>query len=118
MNSCVPAATSTVARPFRLAPRLVAGPGAAAWLLGFALVAYLSFSNGGYDAVVRDQVGIAVWWLVLLGAAIGVLPLRLSRTAWMAVGLLAAFALWTALSASWSESAERAWGDAAKVATY
>src|SRR3954470_23259302 len=115
MNSCVPAATSTVARPFRLAPRLVAGPGAAAWLLGFALVAYLSFSNGGYDAVVRDQVGIAVWWLVLLGAAIGILSLRFSAVAWIALALLVDFAVWTALSGLWSESAERSLNDAAKV---
>src|SRR3954452_14499610 len=118
MNSCVPAATSTAARSFRLAPRLLAGPAGAAWLLGFALVTYLSFSNGGYDAVVRDQVGIAVWWLILIGAAIGVLPLRFSRLGWAAVGALVAFAAWTALSTSWSESAERSWIDASKVATY
>ncbi|MDX6658741.1 MAG: hypothetical protein QOH62_3534 [Solirubrobacteraceae bacterium] len=111
------AATQTAA--LRISrPRPAIGAGTAAWLLGFALVGYLSFSNGGYDAVVRDQVGVAVWWLVLLGAAVGMLPLRLSRAGWVAVGLLAGFALWTAMSASWSESAERSWADAAKVATY
>src|SRR3954447_8140506 len=119
MNVCVPAGTHTAVSSVGFARlRPVAGARAAAWLLGFALVAYLSFSNGGYDAVVRDQVGIAVWWVVLLGAAIGILPLRFSRIAWGAVGLLVAFAAWTALSASWSESAERSWNDAAKVATY
>src|SRR6476469_4613686 len=118
MNDCVPAATATAARQVRLAPRTGAAPAIAAWVLGFALVAYLSFANGGYDAVVRDQVGIAVWWLILIGAAIGVLPLRFSRFAWTAVGLLTVFAIWTALSTSWSESAERSWIDAAKVATY
>src|SRR3954464_7951411 len=109
----VSAATRTV----RLAaPRVSARafPALAAWELGFALVAYLSFTNGGYDAVVRDQVGIAVWWLILLRAAIGVAPLSLPRLGWTAVALVAGFAVWTALSTSWSESAERSWIDAAK----
>jgi O-antigen ligase len=115
---CVTSATQTAAALRVRHARTLLGPGAAAWLLGFALVAYLSFSNGGYDAVVRGQVGIAAWWLVLIGAAVGVLPLRFSRLGWAAVGLLAAFAVWTALSTSWSESAERSWIDASKVATY
>jgi len=33
---------------------------------------------------------LAVWWLILLGAAVAVLPLRLSRLSWIAVALLAA----------------------------
>jgi O-antigen ligase len=117
MKQGVPAATRAIAAsPARV--RVPASAGPAAWVLGFALVAYLSFSNGGYDAVVRDQTGIAAWWLVLLGAGAGVLPLRFSRLGWAAVGLLVGFAAWTALSTGWSESAERSWVDASKIATY
>ena len=45
------------------------GPAIAGWALPFALVLYLGLKGGGYDAVVRSEVGIAVWWIVLLGAA-------------------------------------------------
>jgi hypothetical protein len=48
----------------------------AAWTLAFAVVFYLAMSNGGYDTIVRSQVGIAVWWIVPLGALTGVLPMR------------------------------------------
>ena len=47
-----------------------------AWTLGFATVAYLGLKGGGYDVVVRSQAGIGVWWIVLIGAALGVLPQR------------------------------------------
>lgn len=114
----MPAVTVPMARTVRLTRWSTAWPAVAAWTLGFAVVAYLAFSNGGYDTVVRNQVGIALWWLVLLGAIAGLLPGRLPRAAWVAVGLLAAFVIWTAISTSWSESPERTWGDAGKVATY
>jgi hypothetical protein len=83
----------------RSLPRRLAGcidpPALAAWTLAFAVVAYLALSNGGYDTIVRSQVGIAVWWIVLLGALAGVLPARIGAAGWVAIGLLAAFALWT-----------------------
>jgi tetratricopeptide (TPR) repeat protein len=83
------------------------------------LVLYLALQGGGYDVVVRSETGIAVWWIVLLGALIGVLPVRgLSRPAWVALGLLAGFGLWTAAAVSWSESEERTVIEAARVATY
>ena len=101
-------------------PRLVASAGP--WLaqagLPFLLVVYLGLRGGGYDAVVRSEVGIAVWWIVLLGAAVGALPVaRLTRGAWVALGLLAAFAAWTALGITWSESAERSVAELGRVAT-
>ena len=46
----------------------------AGWLLPFALVLYLGLKGGGYDQVVYGQVGIIVWWIVVLGAAVAVLP--------------------------------------------
>jgi len=110
--------TSTVlARSQRLSARLDP-PALAAWTLGFAMVAYLALSNGGYDTIVRSQVGIAVWWIVLLGALAGVLPSRMGGVGWTAIGLLAGFALWTGLATGWSESAERSTIELGRVAAY
>jgi hypothetical protein len=91
----------------------------AIWLLCFSLLVYLGLKGGGYDPLVHDQVGIAVWWLVLLAVAVGALPARRpGRLAWLALALLGAFVAWTALSLSWTESAERTSADLARVAGY
>jgi O-Antigen ligase len=91
----------------------------ATWLLCFGLVAYLGLKGGGYDPLVHDQVGIAVWWALLAGVLVGALPRRRPPAlAWAALGLLAAFVVWTALSLTWTESVERTATDLARVATY
>lgn len=88
------------------------------WLLGFVLVAYLGLNGGGFDALVGNQVGIAVWWILLFAVAVGALPKRRPGTlALCALGLLGAFALWTALSLRWTESTEKTATDLASVAT-
>src|SRR5947209_2977024 len=102
---------SAVARSPRLSwypfQRIDAGA-MSAWTLAGVLVLYLGLDGGGYDVVVRSQVGVVVWWVVLVGAAWGVLPaVRPSRIAWAALALLGAFVLWTALGATWSQSTER-----------
>ena len=97
----------------RRAPRL------AAWTLGFAPVLYLTLRGGGYDQVIYSEVGLVAWWIVLLGALVAVIPLqRLGRLAWIAVALLGGFALWTAIAATWSESAENTVAELARVAAY
>ena len=91
---------------------------AAGYALPFLLVLYLGLKGGGYDAVVRSEIGVAAWWLVLLGVIVGVLPTaHVPRAAWIGLGLLAAFGLWTAAGISWSESSERATAELARVAT-
>jgi hypothetical protein len=106
------------AAPLEHARRLDWGA-VAIWLLSFTLVAYLGLKGGGYDPLVHDQVGIAVWWVVLAAVAVGALPgHRPGRLAWAALGLLAAFVAWTALSLGWTESAERTAADLARVAGY
>jgi hypothetical protein len=91
----------------------------AIWLLGFGLIVYLGLKGGGYDPLVHDQVGIAVWWVLLAAVAVGALPRRqLGTLAWCSLGLLAAFVAWTALSMTWTESAERTSADLARVAGY
>src|ERR1044072_4436319 len=74
-------------------------------VLAFGLVLYLGLEGGGYDPLVHDRAGIAIWWLLLAGVAVGALPRRpLPPLAWAGLGLLAAFLLWTALSLGWTES--------------
>lgn len=91
----------------------------ATWVLGFGLVAYLGLEGGGYDPLVHDRIGIAIWWLLLATVAVGALPRRrLPTLAWAALALLAAFVVWTGLSLSWTESAERTSADLARVAGY
>jgi hypothetical protein len=106
----------------RSLPRRLAGrfdsPALAAWTLPFTVVAYLALSNGGYDTIVRSQVGIAVWWIVLLGALAGVLPARIGAAGWVAIALLAGFTTWTGLATGWSESAERTVIELGRVAAY
>jgi O-Antigen ligase len=92
----------------------------ATWALCFGLVVYLGLEGGGYDPLVHDRVGIAVWWFLLAGVAVGALPRRrrLPALACIGLGLFAAFVVWTALSLSWTESVERTSADLARVAGY
>lgn len=94
-------------------PRVIAG-----WMLGFFVVAALGLASGGYDPVARGRVGVAMWWIVLLGACIGTFPRRVSSAAWTSIGLLAALALWIGLGSVWSESAERSVIELARVTMY
>jgi O-antigen ligase len=89
------------------------------WLLCFGSIAYLGLKGGGYDPLAHDQVGIAVWWILLAGVLVGAFPdRRPGRLALLALGSLAAFVLWTALSLTWTESVEKTSADLARVATY
>jgi hypothetical protein len=91
----------------------------AVWLLGFGLVVFLGLNGGGYAPIVRDQLGIAVWWGVLLGLAVGALPLnRLRYGSWLALGLLAAYVGWVALSCIWTDATHNTLEDVGKVVTY
>jgi O-antigen ligase len=95
------------------------GPLLAGWVLPFVLVLYLGLTGGGYDELVYGQVGIVVWWIVVLGAAVAVLPMsRISALGWVGLGLLGAFAVWTALGVGWSSSAERSVAQLGQIATY
>jgi hypothetical protein len=90
-----------------------------AFTLGFAPVLYLALRGGGYDKIVYSEVGLAVWWLVLLGVLAGILPVtKLGRLAWATAGLLGAFVIWTLIASGWSSSAERTIDEVGRVATY
>jgi hypothetical protein len=67
--------------------------------------------------VVHGEVAIVVWWLILLGAAVGVLP-RVGPWGWAALALLVGLAAWTLLGAGSSESTERSVLEGARIAGY
>ena len=95
------------------------GPALGAWTLGFAPVLYLALRGGGYDLVIRSQVGLAAWWMVLLGVLAGVLSLRqIGRLGWLCLGLLGGFAVWTLIATGWSESAERTVTEVGRLSTF
>ena len=98
--------------PERLEPVLI-------WLLAFVGTSYLALAGGGYDIVVRSELGLLVWWLVLVGLAAALLPRApLARSAWASIVLLGAFLLWTHLATGWSSSSERTLAEAGRIATY
>jgi O-antigen ligase/polysaccharide polymerase Wzy-like membrane protein len=89
------------------------------WLLCFGLVVYLGLEGGGYDPLVYDKVGLLAWWALFAAVLVGAVPRRPpSPFAWLALGLLAAFVVWTGLSLTWTESIDRTAADLARVAGY
>ena len=91
----------------------------AVWAICFGLVVYLGMEGGGYDPLVHDGVGIAIWWIALAGIAVGALPRRRPGTsAWVALGLLAAFVAWTGFSLGWTESDTSTSADLARLSGY
>lgn len=97
-------------------PRTIA-PAEAATFLGTAavLVAYAQ-DRGAYDLVIRQQASLVVWITLLLVAALGLLPARRPAIPVAAALLaLAALALWSAASLSWTQSDERTLAEVART---
>jgi hypothetical protein len=89
------------------------------WLAAAGLIVYLSLRAGGYDPIPRDEVGIVVWWALLLGGAVGALSaLRIGLAARWGLFAFLALIAWTALSLGWTESAERTMTELARAVTY
>jgi O-antigen ligase len=114
---------ATIAIPRTLRPRTLAGSvdpqAVAVWLLGCGLIGYLGLSGGGYDPILRDQLGITVWWGVLLGLAVGALPINKFRHgSWIALGLLGAYVGWIAISYIWTDAPQNTVEDLGRVLTY
>lgn len=91
----------------------------AASALTFGLVFYLALRGGGYDTIVRSEVGILLWWGIACAALAGICPrVSLGRLDWVAVGSILLLTVWTAVALLWTESAERTVVEAGRVATY
>jgi hypothetical protein len=93
---------------------------AAAGIAVAAAVFALSYANGGFAPTTRSYAGIAAWWLLGAGAALGVgaALAGIDRLALTAVGLFAAFAIWILISINWASDAERAFAQFDQVALY
>jgi O-antigen ligase len=96
--------------------------GAALLAALLAVCAYAVFAHGavGLPEEPRLQIGIA---LAGVGAAVGLLltrtlSLRAPTEAWVAVGLLAGFAVWCGVTLLWSVAPERTWGHVNRAIAY
>jgi O-Antigen ligase len=106
--------TASEDTPLRLHARRVAG-----FAVAFVVTLILAFDGGGYDLVIRQEVGLAIWALIALGLAVGVLPrAHLSTAAWTALGGFAAFAALNLLAHAWTDSDERTTAELARVLQY
>jgi tetratricopeptide (TPR) repeat protein len=105
-------------------PRAVAAPrdipvaAACGLMLPAALVTYLGIEGGGFDTIISTQVAIAVWWLILLLVGLRIVPLRLGTAGWVGLGLLTAYAAWTALSLTWTQNSENSATDVSQLLFY
>ena len=99
-------------------------PGTAARIFAFAGAASLMLvyglrGGGSYDIVAFEEYGLVIWWVLAIGVALGLLPRsRPSRTALLLLGALGAYAAWTALSLTWSESSELTTEELARALDY
>lgn len=85
-----------------------------------AVVFTLSYANGGFDTTTKAYAGISAWWILGLGAAVGIGAARSSidRLALITVGLFAAFAVWTLISMQWASDKGRAFAQFDQVSLY
>ena len=93
---------------------------AAACIAVAGAVFALSYANGGFFSTTRSYAGIAAWWVLGVGAAIGVASAwaAIDRLALAALGLFAAFAVWVLISIGWASDAERAFAQFNQVSLY
>jgi O-Antigen ligase len=93
----------------------------AAVVIGIAAAIFaLSYANGGFAPTTRSYAGIAAWWVLGVGAAVGIASARagVDRLAVIAIGLLSAFAIWVLISIAWAADAERAFAQFNQVSLY
>ncbi len=79
----------------------------------------VAYDNGGYGLPTRSIAGIALWWAIILGVGLGLLPFaRVPRAALVTGALLAGLAAWTLASTVWAPSAEAAFNEFNRVSLY
>jgi hypothetical protein len=106
----------------RIADR-VAVPGLAGWLsiLIFGCLVYAAFANGAAAIHEESRVQVALAAALLIAAtgfATGALGVARSAGAWAGAGVLAGFALFCAISVSWSIAPDLSWIAANRAAEY
>jgi hypothetical protein len=73
-----------------------------------AVVFLVAIDGGSYSLPSRHVLAVAVWWALLLGFVLGILPrIPVGRAVARVAAPLGLFAFWTGLSALWSPSVEK-----------
>jgi hypothetical protein len=88
-------------------------------MVAAGVVVWYAVPDGSYDIVARQENAIAIWWVIGLAAALGLLPrarLRL-QSLWVLVPL-ALLVVWTLLGVTWTSSDERTVAEVVRVAHY
>ena len=88
--------------------------------LGVAAIAagvfWIAYDGGSYGLTSRNSIAVIVLWGLVLASAVGFWPAaRIPRPALVSGALLAAFAIWTGLSALWAASPEKAFNEFDRV---
>lgn len=111
-----PAGTDVRARGRASGGRLTSPADVATFVLVAAGVVLYSLRGGSYDLVVRQELGLAIWWILALGFATGLLPRsRLSPVAVVAVGAFALLSGLFALALTYTQSDERTVNELARL---
>jgi O-Antigen ligase/Tetratricopeptide repeat len=84
-----------------------------------AAVFVVAYDNGGFGESTRDSFAILLWWAAILGLGLAIWPLaRITRGALVTGTFLAAFGLFTLISAAWASDAAAAYAEFTRVALY
>ncbi|HEY2603743.1 MAG TPA: O-antigen ligase family protein [Thermoleophilaceae bacterium] len=80
---------------------------------------YYGLRGGSYDIVPRQEEALAIWWILGLAFAFGLLPRSRPRAGvWVPFIALLLLALWTAISLNWTQSDERTLAELARFLHY
>ncbi len=87
-----------------------------------ALVLYAAFDHGAVSPAVNARIELGATALAVVALVpwvwTGTLRIAAPRTAAIAVGLLAAFAIWSGITMLWSVAPDQTWSEVNRVATY
>ena len=79
----------------------------------------LALADGAYALTARGILAIAVWWAIIIGLGLALLPFRRpTREAYITGGLFVCLGVLAALSIGWSLSPERAFVEFDRMALY
>ena len=79
----------------------------------------VAFAYGGYGLTTRTIVAVVLWWAIILGLGLGLLPFRRPpRDVYLSGGLLAGLAILAGLSVLWSASPEKSFVEFDRITLY
>jgi hypothetical protein len=91
----------------------------AAFALTAGALIWYAVPHGSYDIVPRQENTIALWWVIGVGVAVGLLPRsKIRRESYWALLALALLVAWTGASLLWTSSDERTLAEVVRVAQY